>query len=111
MTLFVKTWNVRRRTTTEVLGEVQISETVSTFDGSIQPLNAKEQSLRQEGRLDSGRVKVYTGDTLNVGAEGGGLVGDLVEYDGRWYEIVGGHAYLNGLIPHRKYEAVLRADA
>lgn len=111
MSLFPRTWNVRRHTSTEVLGEASVVEVPGTFVGSVQPLSAKDLSLRPEGRLDTGRVKVYTMETLGVGEEAGTAVGDLVEYGGRWYEITSFTPYLNGLLPHNKYEAVLRPGA
>ena len=111
MSLFPRTWNIRRRTSTELLGEVVVTEVAGTFVGSVQPLNAKELSLRPEGRLDSGRIKAYTDETLTVGEEGGTAVGDLIQYDSRWYELVSCTPYLNGLIHSRKYEAVLRPEA
>ncbi len=107
-TLFPRTWNALRRTATETLGEVTATETPFTFIGSIQPESAKDQSLRDEARLDEGRVKIYTAEVLVVGVDGGSAFGDIVLYDGRRYEIIQEMPYQNGLIPHRKYIATLR---
>lgn len=107
-TLFPKTWNATRRTSSNVLGEVQYTSAPFTFVGSIQPESAKDQSLREEGRLDEGRVKIYTSSILQVGVDGGPLLGDVVQYGGHKYEVIQELPFDNGLIPHRKYIATLR---
>lgn len=108
-TLFQRTWKAARRTSANVLGEVQETSVPFTFRGSIQPESAKDQSLREEGRFDEGRVKIYTGTRLQVGVDGGSLLGDIVEYGGHKYEVIQEVPYLNGLISHRKYVATLRS--
>ena len=110
-TLFPKTWNAIRRTATETLGEVTATETPFTFIGSIQPETAKDLSLRDEARLDEGRVKIYTAERLVVGVEGGSALGDIVIYDEHRYEVIQELPFQNGLIPHRKYIATLRDSA
>ena len=79
-----------------------------TFEGSVQPITGLEADALQIGRVDEGTVKVYTDTELNVSQQETDKSGDLIEWEGREYEIVQKHTNQNGLINHFKYIAEYR---
>lgn len=109
-TLFPTTHSGIRRTPNWADGEVTGTEAPFTFEGSVQTMTAKDLSAFPESRFDIGSVKIYSDVALVVGFEGAQVLGDLVLFNGRKYEIINEAPYQNGLIPHFKYLAKLRAD-
>lgn len=80
---------------------------LSTFVGTIQPMPARESIGYRDlpvGRINAGRVRIYSRKELKVGIEGESR-GDVVHYDGGRYEIKGDIPHRNNLIPHYKYIA------
>lgn len=102
-----KTINYRQVTFTRVKGVAQKVETPSTFIGSVQPITGKDVELLPAGREDKGDVKVYSDTPLNVGTEGSDKSGDVVEWQGKKWEIVQGMDFQN-LINYYKYRAEFR---
>lgn len=79
-----------------------------TFLGTIQPDTGKDVFPKETGRDDTGRVRVFSSTRLAVGEEDGGAKGDMVIYDGRWYELIQAFPHQNRIIPHYEYLAELR---
>lgn len=82
----------------------------STFQGSCQPVTAKDTEARDIGRKDVGKIKVYSGTALAVGIEGSDNSGDIVQWQGSNWEIIQALPYQNSLIPHYKYIAEYRGS-
>lgn len=81
------------------------SPTKGTFRGSVQPMPARENrgfKDMPEGRVDIGRVRIYSSVPLKSGGEGGPR-GDVVVFEGFRYEIVKAIPNRMGLINHYKY--------
>ena len=74
--------------------------------GSIQSLNSKDSLAFEMGSRDTGKVKAYSTERLNV-RERGKSQGDYITYAGRIYQLFVEMPYLNGIIPHYKYFAEL----
>jgi len=79
-----------------------------TFYGSVQPLTGKEIKALQIGRIDLGKVKVYTNTRLNVTEQGGNRTGDIIYWDSRKWELIDEQGNRNQLISHYKYIAEYR---
>lgn len=105
MSLFPSLHTYLSRSCQYVDGILVKSETESTFVGSIQPLNGHDLQLLTEGRMDVGSVKIYSDKILNVSTQETGLPGDVVNWNGRLYEVTQALPYTNGIISHYKYIA------
>lgn len=81
-----------------------------TFLGSVQPITAKDVAAGIPGRQDVGDVKVYASEALKVGEQGSLYKGDVVFWQGRYWEIMQELPHQSMLIPHFKYIAELRPD-
>lgn len=73
--------------------------------GSVQPVTGKDTEFLPENRRDTGLVKVYSNEPLEVSHEGGTSRGDVVIWAGKRWEVVQELVYANGLIDHYKYLA------
>lgn len=96
-------------------GEALIAEQNASGDtfyirGSVQPITGKDMDSLPIGRSDIGRVKLYTSTKLEVGVTGSDNTGDLIQYDGRVWEVIQESTYANGLIAHYKYIAEYREE-
>lgn len=80
---------------------------LSSFVGTVQPMPARENIGYKDtstGRINAGRVRVYSRTPLRKGLEGESR-GDVVHYEGGRYEVMKDIAHQNGIIPHYKYIA------
>lgn len=79
------------------------------FDGTIQPLTAKEILSMEYGERDTGGVKIYTFDNIPFAQEGSTGAGSevLVKFDERYYKLYEKSPYRSQLIEHNKYIAFL----
>lgn len=73
--------------------------------GSVQPVTGKDTEFLPENRRDTGLVKVYSNEPLQVSIEGGDSRGDVVIWAGKRWEVVQELVFANGLIDHYKYLA------
>ena len=106
MTLFPRRLLYRKRTTTLLRGVWVDEEEDDTFMGSIQPVAGKQSDEETTTRDGTGTVKIYTQTKFNIGDRGtGNTAGDLIEFDGRLWEITRELKNDNSLLPHRKYIA------
>lgn len=108
--LFPRPISCKTRTATFVRGEPVFTETTFGIEGTVQPINGKDHEQYDVGRLDMGKVTVFTGAELKVGIEGQNLTGDLILYGGLWYEIIKAMPWDNFVLPHRQYIAECRSD-
>jgi len=102
-TLFPKTITYTAVTFTRVNGKVSKVNTPGTFTGSVQPLSGKELDVVDVGRADLGKVKIYSNTVLKVAIEGSNTPGDVVQWQGRKWEVIAAMEYQNDLINHYKY--------
>ena len=109
-TLFPSNITVEKVTFTITNGESTPSVTEVTFTGSIQPVSAHELLALDIGRVNVGKIKIFSNDRLFVSRVDTNTPGDLVKWDGKVYEVIQENPYLNGLIQHYKYFAELRND-
>ncbi len=72
------------------------------FEGSVQPTNGKDMQLLPEGKRSNETVKIYA--TANIpftsADESNKVEGDIIEYNGKQYEVVTVKKWSNGLIPN-----------
>ncbi len=105
-TLFPIQIDIIVRTSTLTRGEYVVTETPGTITGSVQPLpNRADKDMKDlpTGRVDYGRLRVYTSSRLKVGVEGGAGVGDIVVWEGYRYEVVREITYQMRILPCYKY--------
>lgn len=105
MTMFRKPYYYRRVTGSYVEGRWVSSEVRSLLHGSVQPLNGRELQFLDIARRDTGNVKVYSDIELHVSTEGSVNKGDVVEKDGKLWEVTNLLGYSSGIISHYKYVA------
>lgn len=110
-TLFPKIISYLVVTGARVKGKWVPVETPGTFTGSVQPVNGRDLDVVQVGRQDTGKVKVYANESLNVSIEGTNTPGDLILWEGGRWEIIAKLPYRNDLINHYKYIAEFREAA
>lgn len=109
--IFRKLITYTERTKTLVRGDYVVSETPGlTFWGNVHDFTGTELYNIPAGQANVGKVKVYSESTLNVAIEGTDTVGDLVEWEGRLWEIIWILHHNQGLIPHWKYLAEYRGE-
>lgn len=82
----------------------------STFSGNVQPMNEIEVNALNIGRKNIGKIKIYTDHVFNIAEESSNINGDLVDYDGFQWEVIGKDHHTGTLLPHKKYIAELRID-
>jgi len=107
------TYNVRRlnEVTTNYAPVVSAASTF-TIRASIQPLSGDELIRAPEGLASDHGIKIYAPKStpLRVSVAGGPR-GDLIQFDGRWYEIGRQKPYPpNSPVPHNHYEAFAPAS-
>lgn len=105
-TLFPIQIDILVRSTSLVRGEYVVTETPGTILGSVQPLPnkvGKDMKDLPAGRVDFGRVRVYTSSRLNVGVEGTAGVGDVIVWEGHRYEVTREIPYQMRIQPCYKY--------
>lgn len=107
-TLFPKTINYLAVTFTRVKGKVSRTETPGTFVGSVQPVTGKDIDAEQVGRVDIGKVKIYSNTPLNVAIEGTANSGDIVIWQNKKWEVLALLDNQNDLINHYKQIAEFR---
>lgn len=79
--------------------------TRATFRGSVQPMPARENKGFKElpiGRIDVGRVRIYSSVPLKSGGEGKPR-GDVVIFEGMKYEVIKDIPHQMGVLKHYKY--------
>ena len=89
---------------------VEGAATLGTVIGTVQPMPARENVGFRDavpGRVDFGRVRVYSRTPLKSPVEGD-TRGDIVHYEGGRYEIIKDITHQNRIIPHYKYIAEYR---
>lgn len=69
---------------------------------SVQPLRPNEMELLPEGRRDSEAFRLYTATELLPADEKTGRDADIVEYNGKDYEVLSCARWQNRVIPHFK---------
>lgn len=104
-TLFPHVISVLKKVGQRVNGRWVETETASNVTGSVQPVSGKDTQFLPEGRRDSGVVKVYCNEKLNVSLQGSETPGDVVIWRGKKWEVFQELDYANGLINHFKYLA------
>lgn len=109
--IFRRPYTVRRR------GEQRIIDGYAVRDSSdftamlnVQPLSADELLALPEGERTVRRVKAFGADGLISADEHGGRPGDLLYYDGRWYECKTCVHWLHTPLAHYESEFVILAD-
>lgn len=75
-----------------------------TFYGTIQPMTDQEAESFDSGQRLLGGVKIYTTTNFNISEEGG-KIGDLVLFDGKYFQCRKKDTYKSGLLTHNKYLA------
>lgn len=107
------TFNVRRlaETTVNYTANVTVASTF-TVRASIQPLTGDELIRAPEGLASDHGIKIYAPKSTPLRISIAGVQrGDLIQYDGRWYEIGRQKAYPpNSPVPHNHYEAFAPAS-
>lgn len=86
------------------------SDTLSEFSGNIQPVGQEEFDSLDIGRELKGMIKIYTDKILNRSIEGTKENGDLIQYDGKEWEVIDLNLHTGTLLPHRRYFAELRIN-
>ena len=104
-TLFPHAIQVISRTGSRTNGRWSETSETRTVTGSVQPVSGKETQFLPESRRDSGVVKIYCNEKLNVSEQGGSAPGDIVVWRGRKWEVFQELDFANGLINHYKYLA------
>lgn len=107
------TYNVRRLTeTTPNYAPVVTVASTFTIRASIQPLIGDELVRPPEGLASDHGIKIYAPKSTPLRIAIAGVQrGDLVQYDGRWYEIGRQKPYSpNSPVPHNHYEAFAPAS-
>jgi hypothetical protein len=108
MSLFNNTITARRYTFGVVNGIVVEDQPVEfTFLGTVQPVSGKDIMYLPAGRRDTGVVKIYTADELQISSEAQNLAGDRILFANREYEVFQILPNQNGLLSHNKYFASL----
>lgn len=83
------------------------ARSVTTTLASVQPIVVgQDLKALPEGRHVSDFVKFYTGDKLQLAADGEGVQPDIIVQGGYGFEIVSEFQNQNAVIPHYKYIAV-----
>ena len=80
----------------------------STIIGRVRNFTAFEVANLPEGKTNIGHVKIYSNSALNTAVDGGSSKGDIVIWQGRYYEVVKETHRPQGVINHYKYEAEFR---
>lgn len=116
MSLFRKSWPALKRVgelaqTGENRGHDVVTETPFTMYGSCQPMDGKAVQNLPVGRVDLGKIKIFTKDVLTVSEEATENVGDVVVYAGRHWEVIWLAPWQNGVISHNEYVAEYRGLA
>lgn len=106
--LFPKTISYFIVTGSRVKGKWTPAENAGTFIGSVQPVTGRDLDVVQVGRQDTGKIKVYANESLNVSKEDSNTPGDLIVWEGSKWEIIAKLPYQNNLINHYKYIAEFR---
>lgn len=109
--MFRRPYTIRRR------GEQKIVNGYAVGGGSeftaklnIQPLSAKELLALPEGERSIARVKTRGADALVSADEHSRTLGDLLYFEGRWYECKSCIHWLNTPLTHYEAEFVILAD-
>jgi len=79
-----------------------------TITGRVRHFTSYEIASLPDGKTDIGHVKVFSNDPLNISEDGGDALGDIVLWEGRYYEIVKESHKPQGVIDHYRYEAEFR---
>lgn len=73
---------------------------------NVQPLSADELLALPEGERKTRRLKAFGDDILNTADQTTGRRGDMLLYNGRWYECVSSIYWDHTLLSHCKSEFV-----
>jgi hypothetical protein len=82
--------------------------TEETITGRVRHFTAYEILSLPDGKANTGNVKVFSNDPLNTSEDGGDAFGDIVFWEGRYYEVVRESHKPQGVISHYRYEAEFR---
>lgn len=104
-TLFPHTIAVVQRTGSRTNGRWTETTANRNITGSVQTVSGKDTQFLPENRRDSGVVKIYCNEKLNVSEQGSNAPGDIVIWRGRKWEVFQELDFSNGLINHYKYLA------
>jgi len=106
-TLFPQSFSVTRKTfARDSYGRTTIATTATiSFLGSVQPMSGSQVSREFPGRESHGYVTIYSDTALLASKEGTSAKGDLLFWDGDYWEVVKSSTWSNGLIPHYEYAA------
>lgn len=111
MSLFPSSQSGFRSTGSFVRGEwVESAPTTFTFQGSIQPISAKDLELVPQGLEDRGMIKIYTNTELTISREGTNSSGDMINWQGSEWEVIQKIPNQSDLISHFKYIAAYRGQ-
>jgi hypothetical protein len=109
--IFRRPYTIRRHGEQKVVNGYAVSGS-SDFTAllNIQPLSAKELLALPEGERTIARVKTFGADALISADEHSETPGDLLCYDGSWYECKSCVHWLHTLLTHYEAEFVILAD-
>lgn len=109
MIMFPTNHVAQRQNTTWVNGVATAGvPTAIPFKGDMQPFSNVDAVALNVGRAGIGKITVFSDIALQTSEQGGQVVGDMVTFEGKTYEIIQESAHRNRLIPHYEYYAELR---
>jgi hypothetical protein len=109
--IFHRPYTIRRRGEQKVVNGYAVSgNSEFTARLNIQPLSADELLALPEGERSIARVKSFGTAALISADEYSQTLGDLLYYDGRWYECKSCVHWLHTPLTHYEAEFVILAD-
>lgn len=82
--------------------------TLYTVMGRARYFTAFEVSNLPDGKVNTGHIKFFSNDRLNAAVDGDDSIGDIIVYDGKYFEVIQETHTPMGLINHYRYEAEFR---
>jgi hypothetical protein len=109
--IFRRPYTIRRHGEQKVVSGYAVSgDSDFTAKLNVQPLSAKELLALPEGERTVARVKTFGSDALISADEHSQTPGDLLYYDGRWYECKSCVHWLHTPLAHYEAVFVILAD-
>ena len=109
--IFRRPYTVRRRSEQRIINGYAVRDSSDfTIMLNVQPLSANELLALPEGERTVKRVKTYGADELISADEHGGRPGDMLYYDGQWYECKTCVHWLHTPLAHYEAEFVIVAN-